>query len=264
MFDVTSFETRRRVRGTVYLGVVLLAYAALVVGIYPSISQAAVDIQSYIESLPPEVRRAFVGEASTYTTIEGFLSAEMYQFVILILLGMYFAYAAASGIAGEIDDESLELLLAGPISRTRVAVGKYLALVPSMVVLNGILYFGTAIGVDLIGEHLDLVDLAVLHLLSIPYLLACAGLGLLASVRLDSVRRAQTVGAGAVFGMFIVDAVTVDTDYEWIGDLAFSRYYNTAEILVETEIVWGDIAVLFVAAIGLVVVSAELFERRDL
>ncbi|MDX1746472.1 MAG: ABC transporter permease subunit, partial [Halobacteriales archaeon] len=176
----------------------------------------------------------------------------------------YFAYAAASAIAGEIDDESIELLLAGPISRTRVTIGKYLALVPSMVVLNAILYFGTALGVDLIGEHINLVDLALLHLLSIPYLLACAGMGLVASVRLDSVRRAQTVGAGAVFGMFIVDAVTIDTDYEWLGDLAFSRYYSTADILVDTDIVWSDTAVLIVAAVVLVVVSAELFERRDI
>ena len=263
MLEITSFETRRRVRGAVYLSVGLLAYVGLVVGIYPSISQSATDIQSYIESLPPEVSRAFVGDASWYTTIEGFLSAEMYQFVVLLLLGIYFAYAAASTIAAEVDDGSMDLLLTQPVSRTRIVVGKYLSLVPSMVALNLVLLVGTYVGVGLVGEEIDLLDLATVHALTIPYLLACAALGLLASVHFDSPRRAQTVGAGGVFGMFLVDAVTFDTDYEWIGDLAFARYLDTAKILVEHEIDWGGVAYLLVAALVLVIVSAEYFERKD-
>lgn len=263
MLEITGFEVRRRVRGAVYLSVALLAYAGLVVAIYPSISESAEDIQSYIESLPPEVSRAFVGDASWYTTIEGFLAAEMYQFVVLLLLGIYFAYAAASTVAGEVEDGSLDLLLAHPVSRTRVVVGKYLSLVPSMVALNGVLMAGTYVGVGFIGEEVDLLDLATLHALTLPYLLACAGLGLLASVYFDTARRAQTVGAGGVFAMFLVDAVTFDTDYEWVGDVAFARYLDTAEILVEAEVDWGGIAYLLVAAVVLVVASAEYFERKD-
>ena len=263
MLEITVFETRRRVRGAVYMSIVLLAYAGLIVGIYPSISESAADIQSYIENLPPEVRRAFVGEAEWYTTIEGFLAAEMYQFIIILLLGMYFAYAAASTIAGEVENGSLDLLLSHPVSRTRVVVGKYLSLVPSMVATNGVLMAGTYLAVGFIGEEIDLLDLAILHLLSLPYLLACAALGLLGSVYFDTARRAQMVGAGGVFTMFLVDAVTFDTDYEWIGDLAFSRYLDTAEILVEAEIDWVGVAYLLVASVAIVVVAAEYFERKD-
>jgi len=263
VLEITVFETRRRVRGAVYMSIVLLAYAGLIVGIYPSISESAADIQSYIESLPPEVRRAFVGEAEWYTTIEGFLAAEMYQFVIVLLMGMYFAYAAASAIAGEVENGSIALLLSHPVSRTRLVVGKYLSLLPSMVATNAVLMIGTYIGVGFIGEEIGMVDLAILHVLSIPYLLACAALGLLASVYFDTARRAQVVGAGGVFTMFLVDAVTFDTDYEWIGDPAFSRYLDTAEILVESEVDWGGIAFLLVAAVALLVLSAEYLERKD-
>lgn len=263
MFEIAGFEARRRFRGGVYLSVVMVAYSALIVGLFPSISEAATDIQSYIESLPPEIRRAFVGEAEFYTTMEGFLASEMYQFLVLLLLGMYFAYAAASTIAGEVEDGSIDLLLANPVSRTRVVVGKYLSLVPIMALVNAVLFAATAYGIEFIGEEIDLVDLAVLHLLSMPYLLACAGLGLVASVAFDTARRAQMVGAGGVFAMFIVDVVTLDTDYEWLGDLAFSRYFDTVEILVRTEVDWGGVAFLVAAAIGLVIVSAERFERAD-
>ncbi|MFC7046111.1 ABC transporter permease [Halobacteriaceae archaeon GCM10025711] len=264
MFDVTAFESRRRVRGTLYLSVVVLAYSGLVVAIFPSISEAAVDIQSYIESLPPEIRRAFVGEAEWYTTIEGFLASEMYQFLVLLVLGMYFAYAAASSVAGDVEDGSIDLLLANPVSRSRVVVGKYLSLVPSMVAVNAVLLVGTYVGVGVVDESIRFTDLALLHVLAIAYLLACAALGLVASVAFDSVRRAQMTGAGGVFAMFLVDVVTVDTDYERLGDVAFSRYYDTVEILVETDVDWGGIAVLLVAAVVLVMLSAEYFERVDI
>ncbi|WP_255150218.1 ABC transporter permease [Halorarius halobius] len=264
MFEITAFEVRRRVRGTLYFSVALLAYAALVLAIFPSIKEAAVDIESYIENLPPEIQRAFVGEASSYTTIEGFLASEMYQFVFLLVLGMYFAYAAASTVASEVENGSIGPLLANPVSRTRVLVGKYLSLVPSIAAVNAVLFAGTYYGTAFIGEDVSLVDLATLHALSVPYLLACAGLGMVASVSFDSARRAQTVGAGGVFAMFLVDAATFDTDYEWLGDMAFSRYFDTAEILVDADVDWAGTAYLLVAAVALVVVSAELFERADL
>jgi ABC-2 type transport system permease protein len=80
----------------------------------------------------------------------------------------------------------------------------------------------------------------------------------------DSVRRAQTAGAGAVFGLFLLDTFTFDTDYEWLGDIAFSRYFDPGAILIEGDASWSDLSILLIAIIVLVVASAEYFERRDL
>lgn len=264
MFEITAFEFRRRIRGLVYLSVSLLAYAGLVIGIFPSIKEAGADIESFIEALPPEIRTGFVGEASTYTTIEGFLSAEMYQFVILLVLGMYFAYAAASTIASEIDNDSIDILLVHPVSRTRLVIGKFFSLIPVMVAVNLVMLFGTWVAVGFIGEEIDLVNLAAMHAMAVPYLLACAGLGLLASVYFDSPRRAQSAGAGGVFGMFLIHTVTLDRDFEWLGDFTFARYYDAQEILVDAEYDWGGVAILIAAAVILVILSAEFFERKDI
>lgn len=263
MLEITYFEARRRVRGTLLLSASLLAFAGLVIGLFPSIKESGVDFEAYVESFPPEVQSAFLGEVTDFTQIEGFLAVELYQWLWLLVLGVYFAYAAASTIAGEAESGALDMLLANPVSRTRVVVGKYLALVPSVVAVNALVMTGTYLMVGFVGEEIDLADLFALHALSVVYLLACAAVGLLASVVVDSARRAQTVGIGVVFAMFLVDSLTLDTDYEWIGDPAFSRYFAPAEILVQGEIDWWGIAVLLAAAVGLVVVSAEYFERKD-
>ena len=264
MLELTRFEARRRLRGTLLLSGSLLAFAALVIGLFPSIRESGVDFQEYVESFPPEVQRAFLGEVTNFTRIEGYLAVELYQWLWLLVLGVYFAYAAASLVAGELESGSIDLLQTNPISRTRVVVGKFLALVPVVVAVNAVTMLGTYVGVGFIGESVELWRLFLLHALSVLYLLACGALGLLASVVFDSVRRAQTVGIGAVFAMFLVDTLTLETDYEWLGDPAFSRYYHPTELLVSGDVDWGGVAVLAVVVVLLVVLSAEYYERRDL
>lgn len=263
MFEITGFEFRRRFRGALLLAVSLVLYAGLVVAIFPSIQAAAENIQAYIETLPPELRNAFISEADAYTTLEGFLGAELYQFMILVILGVYFAYAAASTIAGEVENGSLDILLANPVSRTRVLVGKFLALVPVMVLLHAFLLAGTYLGVVLIDESIAITDLVLVHVASFPYLLACAAVGLLASVLFDSTRRAQMIAGGAVFAMFLIDALTLNSDLEWLGDPMFPRYFDPVDVLLHAEVDVTGTMYLVVATVALVAVSAMRFERVD-
>ena len=264
MLEITGFETRRRVRGTLLLSAAVLAFAGLVIGLFPSIKESGVDFETYIESFPPEIQNAFLGQVTDFTQIEGFLAVELYQWLWMLVLGVYFAYAAASAIAREVESGTIDGLLVHPVSRTRVVVGKFLSLVPAVLAVNAITLIGTYLGVGFIGEDLDVGNLLLLHGLSSVYLLACAAAGLVASVVFDSVRRAQTVGIGSVFAMYLVDALTLETDYEWLGDPAFSRYFDATEILVDGEVDWGGVAILVAAIVVLVVVSAEYFERKDI
>jgi ABC-2 type transport system permease protein len=264
MFEVTTFETRQRVRGIFLLTAALGALIVLTMAVFPSIESAGVDLDAYLESLPPEARRAFVGNVTSITTIEGYLVSQLYQFGWLLILGVYFAYTAASTVAKEVERTSVDLLLAAPISRTRIVVGKFLALVPTVVAVNALTLVLIWASVAFVGEKVPLVDLVAVHAVSIPYLLACAALGLVASVSFDTARRAQTVGIGAVFGTFLLDSLTFDTDYEWLGDLAFARYYDPGEILVEGTIDWTGVAILLAATVVLMIVAAELFERREI
>ncbi|WP_254531555.1 ABC transporter permease [Natrinema gelatinilyticum] len=263
MLEITSFEAGRRLRGALLLSGALIALIALTVGLFPSIQETGVDFDAYLESLPPEARRAFVGNVTTLTTIEGYLVSQLYQFGWVLLLAIYYAYAAASTIASEVERGTVGMMLSLPVTRTRFVVGKFLSLVPGLVLVNAITFLAVYLGVRFVDESIDVTYLFAVHVYSIPYLLACAGVGLLASVAFDSVRRAQTVGAGTVFGLFLLDTFTFDTDYEWLGDIAVSRYFDPGAILVDGEISVSDLTLLVIVAVVLLVVSSEYFERRD-
>lgn len=262
MFELARFETGRRRRGGILVAALMSALVGLIVGIYPSIARADIDYEAYIESLPPELQNTF-GATVGLGSVEGFLVAELYGFVWVLILGIYFAYAAASLVAGDVEDGSMELLLVNPITRTRIVVGKYLGLLPSVVFVNAVGALAVVGFVALIGETLTVRALVALHALFVLYHAACAGVGLVASVSTRSQRRAQVVSIAVLFVTYVVDSLTLDTDWEWAGAISLSRHFDPGEVLVEETIAWSDVGILVVVTLALVVLSAETFERRD-
>lgn len=264
MLDIARFEARRRLRSALFVSVLLVATIGLVVGLFPSIEQSGVDFEAYVESFPPEVRSAFIGSLAELGTIEGFLVTELYQFVWSLLVGLYVAAAGAGAIAGETENGTLDLLLVNPVTRTRIVVGKALSLLPLIAVVNAVAAVTVLVGVELIGEHVRLDRLLLLHAGFVVYHAAAGSVGLVASVLLDRVRRAQGLALGLLFGTYLLDSLTVETDYEWLGAFSLSRHFDAGEVFVAGDVEWTGLAVLLAVAVGGVVLAAELFERRDL
>ena len=263
MFEVTRYEGRRRLRGSAILTGLVAVYALLIVFLFPSIAESGVDFEAYVESLPPAIQEGFIGSAS-FNTVEGFLSTEMYQFLWLLLLGLYMAYSAGSVIAGDVESDRMDMLLATPVSRSRLVVEKYLALLVPILVVNLVTPFVVYVGLLAIDETIDVVSLFAVHLLAIPYLLACASVGLLLSVLVSRASLAQRGGMGTVFGLFMLDTVTSNTDFDWLGVLSPTRYYSPVEILGEGTYDVAGALLLLAATVGLVLVSVVVFERRDI
>ncbi|SFR93071.1 ABC-2 type transport system permease protein [Halomicrobium zhouii] len=261
MFEITRYETRRQVRGTLTMAVGLGAFAALIVGIFPSVEASGVDFQDYIESLPEAFQASFGVES--FGTIEGFLAVEFYQFVWVLLLALYVAYAAGDAVAGDVESGKLDLLLATSVSRSRLLVERFLALMTPVVVLNllvPLVVFGSVLAV---GESLDPASLVLVHLLSVPYLFVAANVGLLFSVVFSRGGVAQRIAIAAVFMLFVLDSVTAGTNFEWLAALSPTRYYDPTEILVEETVDVGGAVVLLAAGLGLFAVTRARFLRRD-
>ncbi len=261
MLELARFEGRRKVRGSLALGVGLSLLAAMMIWVYPSIEQAGVDLGEYVDAWPPALRQVFGIEA--LGTIEGFMAAELYAFGWVILLGLYAAYSAASLVADDVQHGRMDVTLSLPVSRARVVVEKYLTVLVPILVVNAIAFLTVFVGLELIDERIALADLLAVHLLSVPYLMATAAIGLVASVLFDRTSVAQRVGAGVTFGLFLVESVLEGTDYGDLGLLAPSRYYDPTAILVHSEYDLGGTAILLAAAVVLVGASAVVFGRRD-
>jgi ABC-2 type transport system permease protein len=261
MFEITRYESEQRLRGTTVLVVLLAVYAAFVLAIAPDLIEQLGDVfESY-----PETIRKMMGIRGM-GTVAGFLAVEFYQFGWLIVLGLYFAYSAGSLIADDVETDHMDTLLSAPVSRSKVVVEKFLSLLMPILAINvvvGLIVYAGATVIEVDGS-LELADIVAVHALSIPYLLCCAGIGLGLSVLASRASTAQRAALGVVFGLYMLESLVLDTDYEWVGTIAPTRYYDPTAILVDGTYDFASAAILLGAAIVLVIASQLWFRRKDI
>ncbi len=261
MFEFTGYEARKRINGSVYLSVGLAILAAAAVWAYPSFSDA-LDMDQLLEAYPEPLIQAF--NIQSMASLEGFLAVELYMFGWVILLGLYFAYSAAGLIADDVDRGRMDTLLAMPVSRRRLTAEKFIALGVPIVAVNVLTPIVVIIGARFIGESLSVVDLLALHVLSVPYLCACAAIGLFASVGFSRASVAQRVALGLTFALYLVESLFRGTDYEPIGWIAPMRYFDPNEVLLEGVYDLGGAAILIGMTLVLLMASQLWFTKKDI
>lgn len=260
MFELARYRARRRLRGSVVLALGLSVLAAMYAGMYPSFA-TDFDFDQYLEQFPEIFTELF--NITTMNTIEGFLATELYSFGWILLLGIYLAYTASSSIAEDVDDGRMDILLSLPISRSRVVVETYLSLLVPILLVNLVVPIVVYASTALVGYPLPALELAAVHALSIPYLLACAGIGLVLSVMGLRASVAQRVALVLVFALFLFESLVTIVDQGWLGAIAPMRYYDPTAVLVHAEYDVVGAGILLVGAVVLVVLSQLLFTRRD-
>jgi len=216
MFEITRYEIRRQIRGTLTMAAGLSAFTALIVGIFRLSGPPGVTSGLHRES--PEAFQASFGVQS-FGTIEGFLAVEFYQFVWVPCWRCTSPTRRGDAVAGDVESGKLDLVLATPVSRSRLLVERFLALMTPAIVLNlvmPLIVFGSVLA---IGESIDPASLVLVHLFSVPYLFVAASVGLLCSVLLSRGDTAQRVAIAVVFMLFVLDSVTAGTNFEWLAAL---------------------------------------------
>lgn len=260
MFEFLRYDGRKRIRGSLYLSAGMALLAAMVIWVYPSFSDAFGE-DELLDAYPPELLQLF--DIETMSSLEGFLSFELYTFGWVILLALYFAYSAAGIIADDVERGRMDTYLALPVSRSRLLVERFGSMSVPIVTVNLLLPPVVLGGSWLIDEPISAADILATHLLSIPYLFACAGIGLAFSVLFDRAGVAQRAALGVTFFLYLMESLVEGTDYEILGAVSPMRYFSPNEILLESSYGPLGAGVLVGMTLGLVVASAAVFTRKD-
>lgn len=262
MFEFLVYDARKRVRESIYLSVGLSALAAMVIWVYPSFGEAFEDMDELLEAYPEGVIQLF--DIRTMASLEGFLAFELYIFGWILLLGLYMAYSAAGVVAGDVEHGRADTLLAMPVSRTRLLAERFGALGLPILVVNLVTPAVVLASSWLIDDPLAVVDVAAVHLLSVPYLFACAGIGILCSVVFDRAGIAQRVALAGTFALYLFESLIAGTDYEALGAVSPVRYYDPNGILLDGNYDLLGAATLVGIVLLLFLASQAVFTRKDL
>ena len=260
MTAILRNESTQLRRGSLILGGLFAMIIAFFLAVFPAMKEES----ELIMEAYPDFMIELMGIEELHT-MEGFAGGYIYPFVWVLFGGVYFAYVSAGMIAGDIQSRKLDLTLSNPVSRESVLAQKVAALWVPVAVLNIAVMAVLILGAAILGESIDLVALTMVHLLGVPYLLVCAGIGIVFSVVFDRVGRAQVTALGLVFLLWLIDGLSyMEPDLEWIGDFTPSRYYDPTAILVHSEYAFLDASVLLAAFLALFILAATAFSRRDI
>ncbi|MWV40767.1 ABC transporter permease [Natrialba sp. INN-245] len=260
MTAILRLESRKLVRSSLVLTGLLSLLLGFVLAVFPGFADEAELIE---EAFPP-VLLGLLGIEEIHT-IEGFVGGYVFSMIWLLFAGIYFAYASAGMIVEDVRTRRMDLLLSNPVSRESVLLQKVAALWVPLVALHVGLFAVLFVGIVVIGETLDPVTLAVAHLFIVPYLLVCAGIGIVLSVVLGRVESAQATALGLVFVCWLVDGLSeMNSEFEWVGAITPSRYVDPGAILVHEEYAFADAGILLIAFLVLLGVATALFVRRDI
>ncbi|GAB7093508.1 hypothetical protein JCM30237_06600 [Halolamina litorea] len=258
---VARFEAERRLRTAVVAAAVLSAYGVLFVWVGPELVGGE-EMQALLDAMPA-VLTAMLGFESL-ASLSGLLAGEYYTFGWLVGLAGYVAYSTAGAVAGDVERGRMDTLLSAPVSRPTVLVGYFLALLVPIVVVNAVTAPVLYVSAVLFDATLSAERLVAFHVLSIPYLLFWAGVGLLLGSVTDRSRVAGRVALALVFGSWLAEAVLDVTDYAWVGAVLPTRYLDPSGILVDGEYNLVAAAVLLAGTAVIVGLSRAAFARRDL
>ena len=133
-------------RGFLWWSLGLIGFVALIVSVYPTVhSNPSLNklAQDY-----PEALQAFIafGGAVDYSSAAGYLGIELFSLMVPLLLLVAAIGTGAGTIAGEEERGTLELLLANPVSRTKVVLEKTVALVLEVAGLGLVLWLALWVG----------------------------------------------------------------------------------------------------------------------
>ena len=251
------YDARRSLLGwTLAVTVVGALYTAF----WPTMESP--QMRAALEAYPQEVLAAF--NYTDLTSAVGYLNGAVYGLLVPLLVAIFAIGFGARAVAGDEEDGRLELILAQPVSRTRLALSRYAAL---LVALVGIV---TLLGLALLALRgpvgLDGVSAGGLGAVSVRLGLFGAFFGALAfAAGAATGRRGTALGVGAAVAVagYVANAVLPQVAaLRWAQELSPFHWYLGDDPLANGLGGSGG-WLLGGGAVALVALGVWAFRRRD-
>ncbi len=241
----------------------LAGYVAMIVAVYPTIRDNE-ELDQLMEQYPEALKAFFAfGGQLDFTSAAGYLGGELFSFMIPLLFLVAAVGNGAGSIAGEEERGTLDLLLAAPVGRRRVALEKLVAMCVELVALGVILWVALWIGARVIGMELSAAHLGAATADAVLLALAYGAIAFMLGAATGRKAPAIGVAIAAAVAAYLVNSLAALVSFlEPLQKASPFYHYAASDPLRQGLDPWHA---LFLVGVGLVAAALGivLFERRD-
>lgn len=239
--------------GLMFLGFVMTSF-------FPSFNGGQID--GLLETLPPALQ-GLVGNLQDWRELPGYIGSQVFDIRLPIFVSILSILLAIGLTVGEEDKGQLRTLISLPISRRKIILAKWVAIVVICLIASLATIAGVELGLLAVNETLDQTVLLRLGLFT--WLLVTALATLIFAVGISTGLRSVTTGVAITFaiGSFLLSTFAQAVD--WLKDyefLSFFHYFPAVEIAKGT-VEWGNAVFYAVVVLVSLLVALVIFPRRD-
>jgi ABC-2 type transport system permease protein len=263
MIPTLFFKTLRdRWRGSFGWGIGLVAMTTVLVSVYPTIRSSASALSTFVANYPEALRQIF--RISDYTSGAGYLSSELFSFMVPLMFVAIGISWGASTTAQEEENRTADLLLTLPISRSKILATKVAAAISVQIVLAAVLYIALAVSVGVVSLPIGASKIAAACL-------SCALIGIMfnsVATFLGAALGKKSASVGGAIALALAgflfytlaplvstfDRVKLINPFQWtLGSEPLTRGIN-----------FGKVGLILFVTLTIYAASTSVFRRRDI
>lgn len=241
----------------------LLSVAGMCFGcilLYGSVEESLTDMGDIFSEMGA-MSAAFGMDRLSIATLQGYYATEI---ALIHALGgaMFAAILGCNMLSKEEFGHTIEFLAVLPISRKRIVLQKYLALVSMLTLFQVITSASYALGFLLMGETYPVEHGLILMLTQLLLLLECGTICF--GISAFSRKNCMGIGMGVVFLLFVADMMCRIVPAIENGKVVIPfSYCNATDIFTDTEIAPASFAIAFgVVAVSLAAAFIQ-YNKKD-
>jgi ABC-2 type transport system permease protein len=244
-------------------GLSLGALAGFMTLFYDTIAEQKENYLKLMTDYPKELLAFFsTGSVMEMFTPSGYLNLEFFSYMTIVV-GIFVFLGGSGLLAGDEENGTLDLILAHPVSRTTLFVGRLLAFLAATAAILALTWLGFVVAVPATMMDVSAAELALPLVSLFGVLMLFGTLALLLSMLLPSRRMAAMTSGILMVGCYFINALSqIDDSLEPVAKLLPFHYYRGG--LAIDEMNWGPWGVMLGISALFIIIAWWRFERRDI
>ena len=207
--------------------------------------------------------KAFAPNVTSFTAPEGYLNSQLFALMAPIMLVIFAVTQGTAAIAGEENRKTLPLLIANPVSRERIVIDKFQALVVGTAVLTAVIFATLTLLGPTFELHIAFDKFVAIHLSLFLLATTFGSLALLAGSAWGN-----RAGAAGIVSSLVAASYLAYTLAPLSDAIEPFKYYSPFYYYFENDPItngldWGNVGILVAITLVTFGLAILAFRRRD-